>query len=184
MLCQHITTTLDEAVEVPHKIVCMEDSECTISLVKCYKNILKDWFTNKVAEILDHIKSRKLKGIFVSPLYNWLGERNISDILTKGKAVASDLGPGSEWQCRPAFLSRNRDKWLASRAFKRKLPDEELIQGSWQLHVMTRAISGFSPIINLMDKHRSLKLIVGIIARIINASSNNESILINTDPTP
>ena len=93
LLCQLVTATLDGAIDVPRKIICMGDSESTISSVECDENILKDWFANRVTETLDHIESWKVKGIFVSPLHHWLGKRNISDILTKGKAVACDCGP-------------------------------------------------------------------------------------------
>ena len=91
--------------------------------MKCENNILKDWFSIRVPEIVDHLKSWSDKGVHVRALHQWPGVKNISDILTLGKAVAQDLGPGSEWQCAPVELLMPRHEWLASRAFKRSLPD-------------------------------------------------------------
>jgi len=86
---------------------------------------------------------------------------------TKGKARIKDIGPGSKWQCGPKELSYRREKWPATREFKRSLPEEELrlksegvcnVMVSWpRIQLMKlRAVpnSGFPPSGGL-DNHPS-----------------------------
>ena len=61
------------------------------------------------------------------PVHHWPGEDNIADLGTKGKATIQDIARGSRWQTGPSSLSFPRDKWLATREFKRALPVEEVV---------------------------------------------------------
>ena len=74
------------------------DSECTISSLEAQDRILGIWFTNRVAEVTDHMDSWHRQDVVVPLVHHWLGEDNPADLGMKGRATLQDIGPGSKWQ--------------------------------------------------------------------------------------
>ena len=89
LLCRMVTSSLYGLSEMPAQITLCGDSECTISAVECEDGVLQVWFSNRVAEVLEHMEAWRKKGIVVDKLQHWPGLSNIADIGTKGKAGAS-----------------------------------------------------------------------------------------------
>ena len=125
-LTRLITALLAGFPYKPAYIFLATDSECTISAVEAEDKVLQAWFTNRVAEITDHLDDWAWKEIFVEPIHHWPGLTNVADLATKGKATIADIGEGSTWQSRSKELSYPRTQWPASRDFKRSLPDSEV----------------------------------------------------------
>ena len=61
----------------------------------------------------------------------WLkGEENIADIITRG-GNCSHLGPGSDWQCGPYFLSRSIEEWpIQNSSIAEDLPERNKVNFS------------------------------------------------------
>ena len=112
-----ISSLMPRMVEMPSRISLFGDSECTIASVECEQHILAPFFSNRSAEILEHMEDWDKKGVQVDKLHHWPTERNIADIATKGKAEVSMIAPGSKWQCGPREIRFNRSTWPASRDF-------------------------------------------------------------------
>ena len=74
------------------------DSECTIAAIETQDRVLQVWFTNRVAEITDPMKSWERKKVEVKKIHHWPGLSNIADLATKGKASLDDIRPVSSWQ--------------------------------------------------------------------------------------
>ena len=91
ILSSLVTAVLPGLAEMPTRISLMYDSECTISAVECDSKLLKVWFSNRFAEILDHMEAWRRQGVEVDELNHWPGERNPADIATKGKATATEV---------------------------------------------------------------------------------------------
>ena len=52
-----VPAVLPGLAEMPTRISLMGDSECTISAVECNSKLLKVWFGNRVAEILEQMEA-------------------------------------------------------------------------------------------------------------------------------
>ena len=111
---------------LPQSIFLATDSECTITALECEDKVLGQWFTNRVAEVDDHLRDWQRCGYKVEPVHHWPGISNIADLATKGKARVGDIGPGSTWQCGPKEASYGMETWPATRDFRRKLPEQEV----------------------------------------------------------
>ena len=106
LLCRMVTSSLYGLSELPVQIMLCGDSECTISAVECEDGLLQVWFSNRVAEVLEHMEAWGRKGIQVDKLQHWPGLSNIADIGTKGKAELTDIDEESEWQNARTGLGR------------------------------------------------------------------------------
>ena len=84
--------------------------------------MLQVWFSNRVAEVIDHMESWRRENILVDQLHHWPGGRNIADISTKGKGVLEDVDEESEWQLGPVETRMPRESWPAPRNFRRDIP--------------------------------------------------------------
>jgi len=79
-------------------------------------------------KIVPHNKESFLLGkqAKVFPFQNIPSKENIADITTRSETQVSTLGPNSIWQLGPAWLSKPRKDWPATRSFiKEELPDIE-----------------------------------------------------------
>ena len=63
----------------------------------------------------------------VPDIHHWPGISNPADLGTRGVAVQWQVEKGSVWQEGPAELGFARDRWPATREFRRQLPREELL---------------------------------------------------------
>ena len=129
-LARLVTAVLEGFPVQPKSIFLAVDSECTISAVEAKDRVLQVWFSNRVAEVNDHMDAWRRKGIEVEELHHWPGLSNVADLATKGKASLGDIGPGTSWQEGPQELQFKRARWPASREFKRTLPPEEVKLGT------------------------------------------------------
>ena len=110
----------------PKGVVLLSDSKCSISAVDTTTRVLKPFFHNKVAEILDNI-SHMRKYCEVEDIHYVRSEENPADLATRGNISALDLGPESYWQQGPSFLCSRRELWPVSRDFTRGYaPDDEV----------------------------------------------------------
>ena len=113
----------------PYKVLSIflaTDNECTIAAIETQDRVLQAWFANRVAEIVNHMKSWERKKVEVEKIHHWPGLSNVADLATKGKASLDNIGPGSSWQRGPTEASFPRESWPASREFWRELPDNEV----------------------------------------------------------
>ena len=110
----------------PVSAIMMLDSKCTISLLDANSKILKPFFQNRRAEIIENIAHVRKVCPMEDPHYV-AGTLNVADMFTRGAAKVVDIGPGSLWQSGPQFLVLGRDKWPVTRDFVRTdLPVEEV----------------------------------------------------------
>ena len=113
----------------PVKAIMMLDSKCTISLLEANSKILKPFFQNRRAEILENIDIVKKVCDMEDPHYV-ASALNVADMCTRGHAKIEDVGPGGLWQSGPQFLELRRDKWPITRDFVRTdLPADEIKTG-------------------------------------------------------
>ena len=112
--CVIVARLITSIIEgVPIKLASMFialDSKCTISALEAQDCILEMWFTNRVAEVKDHLESWRRKGIQVYPVHHGPGVDNVADLGTKGKAASAEIGPGSQWQEGPVTASFDMDQ--------------------------------------------------------------------------
>ena len=171
MVSRMVTAIIPGMQQKPNRISLFGDSECTISAVDCMDGQLDIWFGNRVAEVLEHMEAWRKMGIEVDELHHWPGASNIADIATKGKAVLDDVGPESEWQNGPWQARLPRDRWPATREFKREVPQEErrlknyatyLAQGAPELGIFTLTAE-------VMEGVHTYQQARGIVARWIQA---------------
>ena len=110
----------------PANVILLSDSECSISALAKSSSALKPYFHNRVSEIRENMKMMS-EYCKVEEVFHIAGKDNIADIATHSNAKLSDLGPESEWQKGPPFLSCRRNLWPITRDFvKVDLPDNEL----------------------------------------------------------
>ena len=115
-----------EASMSPKGAILLSDSKCSISAVDTTTRVLKTFFHNKVAEIVDNIAQMR-KYCDVEDIHYVSGDSNPADLGTRGNVVAGDLGPDSYWLKGPHFFGFRRDGWLVTRDFTRdKVPDDEV----------------------------------------------------------
>ena len=111
--------------EKPERIICLGDSECTISSFECRTVTLAPYFSNRVAEVQDSFTRLRDQGIEVDPLY-WLpGDLNPADQGTRANVMAADIGPESVHQRGPDWMKEPFETWPTSREFLVSVPDEE-----------------------------------------------------------
>ena len=110
----------------PKGVIMMSDSECSIAAVETTSRVLKPFFHNRVAEILDNVTEMK-KYCDVEEIHHVSSENNPADLATRDQTKLEDLAPDSFWFKGPSFFSSRRDLWLVSRDFIRKeVPDTEV----------------------------------------------------------
>ena len=127
MLTRMITAILQGMVYRPKEIHLFMDSECIISTVEADDKLLGVWMTNRADEWIAHMQDWRKQGIVVPDIHHWPGISNPADLGTRGVAVQWQVEKGSVWQEGPAELGFARDKWPATREFRRQLPREELL---------------------------------------------------------
>ena len=190
LLSRLVTAILPGLSEKPERISLLGDSECTISAVESDQKVLQVWFSNRVAEVIDHMESWKRENILVDQLHHWPGGRNIADISTKGKGVLEDVDEESEWQLGPVETRMPRESWPASRNFRRDIPAEELRSPCYQTNAVRSnkseveiELSLFKFVDEVMEKYTSYPLVQAIIARWLKANSTGDRQDVETSPT-
>ena len=173
---------------VPRGAIMLSDSKCSISAVDTTTRVLKPFFHNRVAEIVDNITEMR-KYCHVEDIHYVSGEENPADLGTRGSVKAEDLGPGSFWQKGPSFLCSRRDLWPVTRDFTRSdVPDDEVRQSgksAWAAYIrvyvaqvkvgddqLSCAAGEESPllwkaIIRAIHYSDSIVKVIGILARLI-----------------
>ena len=123
----------------PVLAIMMLDSKCTISLLDANSKILKPFFQNRRAEILENIEIVRKVCVMEEPHYV-ASALNVSDLVTRGHARLEDVGPGGLWQSGPQFLVLRRDQWPITRDFVRTdLPADEVKTGDKLVTACLRA---------------------------------------------
>ena len=84
ILARLITSILDGLPVKPASVFIVLDSECTISAIKAQDQVLEAWFTNKVAEVNNHLEGWRRQGILVHPMHHWSSKDNVADLVIKG----------------------------------------------------------------------------------------------------
>ena len=79
---------------VPKGVVQMSDSKCSISAVDTNTRVLKPFFHNRVAEIVDTMSEMR-KYCQVEDLQYVSGELNPADLATRGNVNVEDFGRNS-----------------------------------------------------------------------------------------
>ena len=97
IICRLTTALWNGMVEKPAYVSVLVDSTCTISSLECDQRILAPFFSSRCAEVLEHFALWS-EDTEVLPIQYVPTDLNISDIATKGKAVAADIQLGSVWQ--------------------------------------------------------------------------------------
>ena len=115
------------------------DSKCTISLLDASSKILKPFFQNRRAEIIENMEAVKKICKMEEPHYV-PSALNIADLCTRGTAKVDDVLPGSIWKSGPHFLVLGRDQWPVTRDFVRTdLPVDEIKTGDKLIAACIRA---------------------------------------------
>ena len=158
---------------IPKGVVQMSDSKCSISAVDTTTRVLKPFFHNRVAEIVD-IMAVMRKYCQVEDLQYVSGELNPADLATRGNVKVEDLGPNSFWQKGPAFLCSRRDLWPITREFARnEVPDDEVRQsGKPVLVACMRAFAVDIQAGNTADDQPTPPLLWSAIMRVMNYSDS------------
>ena len=126
VMARLVNVIVEAMNEKPARIICLGDSECTISSFECQTATLAPYFSNRVAEVLDSFTRLRDQGIEVDPLY-WLpGDQNPADQGTRANVMAADIGPESVHQRGPDWMKEPFEVWPTSREFLVKVPDEEM----------------------------------------------------------
>ena len=69
----------------------------------------------------------KYSEIHIKPLQLITSNLNPADLPTKRYCTAKEVKDDTPWQSGPSFLKLPRDQWPVSRAFKIKIPEDEII---------------------------------------------------------
>ena len=110
----------------PRGVSLLSDSKYTISAVDTTTRVLKPFFHNRVADIVDNMAEMR-KYCPVEDIHYVASADNPADLGTRGCVKAEDLGPNSFWQKGPSFFGSWRGLWDVSRDFTRDpVPDEEV----------------------------------------------------------
>ena len=113
----------------PESAIILLDSKCTISLLDASSRILKPFFQNRRAEIIENMETVRKICKMEDPHYV-PSALNVADLCTRGTAKVEDVMPGSLWQSGPHFLVLGRDQWPVTRDFVRTdLPADETKAG-------------------------------------------------------
>ena len=170
----------------PNGVILLSDSKCSISAIDTSTRVLKPFFHNKVAEIIDNMLQMK-KYCHVEDIHYVSSDLNPADLATRGNVLATDLGPFSYWQKGPTFLRSRRDLWPVSRDFvKEDVPEDEVRlsrKSVWAMHMRSYIAqietgknssmvsdglpalwSAISEVIHYSD---SIDKVLGILARLI-----------------
>ena len=127
----------------PRGVSLLSDSKCTISAVDTTTRVLKPFFHNRVAEIVDNMAEMR-KYCPVEDIHYVASADNPADLGTRGCVKAEDLGPNSFWQKGPLFFGSWRGLWDVSRDFNRDpVPDEEVRQrgtAAWTAYMRAYAV--------------------------------------------
>ena len=170
--CLQSTTT------PPTSAIMLLDSECTISTLENSSSSLKPFFNNRRAEVIENLENAA-KLCEVEDVHWVSTDNNAADILTRGMARISDIGPTSQWFRGPIFLSWRREFWPAYRDFVRKsLPEDEVKTWRSALRIATVHINVgilnvkmprvFTIIEEILNFNNSLESRKRVIARVIN----------------
>ena len=123
----------------PKGVIMLSDSECSISAVETTSRVLKPFFHNRVAEILDNISEMK-KYCNVEDIHHISSDNNPADLATRDLTKLEDLVSGSFWWKGPSFFSSRRDLWEVSQDFiKKEIPDTE-VRGKHAFLASLRAV--------------------------------------------
>ena len=121
-----VVKALQSIDDRPSSAILLLDSECTISSLEVSSGKLKPFFGNRKSEILETL-DKIASYCEVEETHHVGTDENPADLLTRGHAKLSDLGPDSFWMTGPSFFSLPREHWPVTRDFvKKNLPEEEM----------------------------------------------------------
>ena len=121
-----VVKALQSTDDRPSSAILLLDSECTISALEVSSGKLKPFFGNRKSEILENL-DKIAQFCDVEETHHVSTDQNPADMLTRGHARLSDLGPNSFWMSGPSFFSLPREHWPVTRDFvKKNLPEEEM----------------------------------------------------------
>ena len=189
-----------ESSMAPTAVIMMSDSKCSISAVDTTTRVLKPFFHNRVAEIVDNMTEMK-KYCQVEDIHYVSGVLNPADLATRGSVKAEDLCPGSFGQKGPTFLCSRRDLWPVTREFARNVvPDDEVRQSGksvlvacMRAYIVTVATGNdasanptapqlWNAIVKVTHYSDSIVKVTGILARLIKGwSLKSKSMVVTKD---
>ena len=136
----------------------------------------------------------------VDPIQHIPGPRNPADRPSRGGVDWKDLDEGSEWQCGPPFIREDRASWPISRDFIVEVPAEESRSKFYKMMPIIHQIAAMSwspkagsipqkipfavKVIKVMWFSNKLRRVQGVLARLINAQRNQNSSMIEENPSP
>ena len=207
MLARLLTAILPGLVIMPASVLIVGDSKCTIQSVEAESKILKDFFNNRCEEFDEHVRQWIRDGIDVEPLYYTPSEDNISDLATRGEVSIEQIDENSEWQNGPRYLKYDRDDtWPIDRVSGQDaIPEDEKVvrifaaviskreqdsTDNWQDKVANLAKFGteyselrFDSVRWVAERHRDLRKVLRILARLIAASTTKDRASVGDEPT-
>ena len=157
----------------PVSAVMLSDSECSISAVDKSSSALKPYFHNRVSEVKENLKAIgeicDVEEIFYVPR-----DLNIADLATHPGVKLSELGPGTQWQTGPKFLSHRRELWPITRSFvKVDIPVNELTTKKANLFASSKVSTNVESMLVAVNKalmySNSLKKVMNLLARVSRA---------------
>ena len=77
-----VSAILPELTHRPIRLSLLGYSECTITSVEFEQYILAPYFSNKSAEVLEHMEGWRTEGYKVDQIHHWPGSDNIADLGT------------------------------------------------------------------------------------------------------
>ena len=168
-----VVRALQSLDQKPVSSIILLDSECTISTLDASATVLKPFFHNRRAEVLENLE--KVSKYCEMESVHWVSsEQNSADLLTRGTGKLEDIAPGSAWQAGPDFLSLPRNAWPVQRdCIKVDLPKDELRSAKSFLRVATAKVESvkmpsiFETIDSLLYTNNSLNSRIRVMARVI-----------------
>ena len=172
----------------PRRITLIGDSECTIASMEAVNVVLAAYFRNRVSECWDNLKMcgtvtdtvsalEELPpghtGTLIDRLQHTPGPSNISDLGTRGNCTTADIGPGTEWQTGPAYLTTHRSHWPLSRDFIREIPEEEKRNKAYKL-ISTISVTADTGLLSILSRVGKWDTARGAYARVIRAHLRND----------
>ena len=119
---------------VPERIWIIGDSECTLASREKVNAAFGEWFGNRLGTVLE-MQALIEKYCPIGIDGEWWhtdSKNNAADRGTRLNSTIQDVGPGSEWQCGPAFLKRPPSEWPINRDFAQRkeelIPQNELLK--------------------------------------------------------
>ena len=154
-LLMKVVSSLQHLDVEPSNCIMMLDSKCTISLLEANSKVLKPFFQNRRAEILENIETIR-KFCAIDDPYYIESSLNVADLCTRGEAKLTDVDFGGIWQTGPNFLVQGRKDWPITRDFVRtEMPIEE-VKSRDKFITLCVEMKGSSHLVDGPGKHKFL----------------------------